>query len=107
MHSHPRQSSVLAAFVAGCLVTAIVHAAPQSDTSPGDANATASQSALAIASVAAMKPAVAGPPPARPAEAGPVGVAAVTHKMTAEQRQEFMMLLITRETSRNPFGALH
>ena len=121
MHSHPHQASFFAAFAALCLAAAVAHAASQSDTPPGEANAAASQTALAIAGVAAMTPAVAGGPSAQPAEAGPGGAAAVapasassaepkrpaTRPMTAEQRQQLMMLLIMRETSRNPLGSLH
>jgi hypothetical protein len=106
MHSHPRQSSLFAAFAAACLVAAIVHAAPQSDIPPGGASAAASQTALAIAAVAAMKSATAGAPAPRPAEAAPGDAATVANKLTAEQRQQFMLLLIMRETSRNPLGAL-
>ena len=120
MHSHPRKSRFAAGFAAALLVAAIGHAAPQSDSPPGDAKAAASQTALAIAGVAAMKPAIGGPAPS-PAESPPPGATIVapesaggtepaspaSHKMTAEQRQEFMMLLIMRETSRNPFGTLH
>ncbi len=121
MHSHPHQAGFFAAFAASCLAAAVAHAAPQSDTPPGDANPAASQAALAIAGVAAMTPAVAGSPSAQPAEAAPAGAAVVApasasrteparpaaRPMTAEQRQQFMMLLIMRETSRNPLGALH
>jgi hypothetical protein len=121
MHSHPKQSIVLAAFAATFLVASVVPAAPQSNTPPGGANAAASQTALAIAGVAAMKPAIAGFPPAQPAEAGPAGTAIVApasaagaeparpaaQAMTAEQRRQFMLLLMLRNTSRNPFGVLH
>jgi hypothetical protein len=114
MHSHPHKSSLLAALAAACLITATVHAAPPSDPQPGDANAAASQTALAIAGVAAMKPAAGGAQPAEtapaiaPAAAGGAQPAPpAARPMTQEQRHELMMLLIMRETSRNPFGALH
>src|SRR5260370_29236050 len=102
MLSPPRQASLFAAFVATCLVAAVAHAGPQSSPPPGDANTAAGQTALAIAGVAAMKPAVASDPSAQPSEAGPVVAPAsassaaparsAARPMTAEQRQQFMML---------------
>jgi hypothetical protein len=43
-------------------------------------------------------------PAAQPPSAGPGQTSA--REMTADQRREFMMLLILRETSRNPIGSL-
>jgi len=116
MHSQPRQSSFRAALAAACLIAAIAQAAPQSDLPPGEENAAANQTALAIAGVAAMAPAAASVAP-QPAEAGPAVAPAAAgaaeparqagRPMTAEQRQQLIMLLIMRQTSRNPLGTLH
>jgi hypothetical protein len=119
MHSHRQPSSLFfAAFAAAFLAAAIVRTAPQSDVPPGGTNGTVNQTALAVAGVAAMAPALASSD--RPADAGRVGAAigapasegsaeparAAVHPMTMEQRHQLIMLLIMRETSRHPVGAL-
>ena len=74
-----------------------------SSQSAGPEAEVARQTALAIAGAASMtgSPANAAQPPAtRPGQAS-------VRQMTADQRREFMMLLILHETSRSPIGALH
>jgi hypothetical protein len=106
---HPRHLGFAAAAVALVLAVALVPAASQSEgqapgasspavRSPAGQPSAGAQTALAIAGAASMT----GPPPN--AAQGPGQTSA--RPMTADQRREFMMLLILHETSRSPIGAL-
>jgi hypothetical protein len=108
MHSHqdaqPRHLG-LAAAVALLLAVTAGHAASQSETQPPPAQPNAAAQAVqAIAGPASMTvaPPAAGPPKA----AAPVRRAAADREMTADERHNFMMVLILRETARNPIGSL-
>jgi len=72
-------------------------ASPSSQSAGHDAEV-ARQTALAIAGAASMT----RPPPNAPQGPGQTSA----RQMTADQRREFMMLLILHETSRSPIGAL-
>jgi hypothetical protein len=101
-NAHPRCLSLVAALATVLLFTPLTHAAPSPDSVSGDQNS-AAQTALSIAAAAAMSGAasVATAPPA--ASVQPI---VSKHSMTPEERQHFMMLLMLRETSRNPLGSL-
>ena len=64
----------------------------------------AAQTALSIAGAAAMSGAV---PVATAPPAAPVQPAVSKRSMTPDERQHFIMLLMLRETWRNPTGTLH
>jgi hypothetical protein len=101
-NAHPRLIGLAAAFGAMLLLTPVTHAASPSDNLSGD-RSSATQTALAIAGVAAMT----GKPAAAPTRtAAPIQPTGSKRALTAEERQQFMMLLILHETSRNPIGAL-
>ncbi len=110
MHSRPRQPALLAALSVTFLISAAAQVAAQSQSPPADANAAASQAALAIAGVAALKPpdaSAASTPESGAAAIAPASAASTppsARTMTPEQRQQLMRLLILRETSRNPIG---
>jgi hypothetical protein len=112
---HPRHLGFAAAAVALVLAVALVPAASQSEgqapgasspavRSPAGQPSAGAQTALAIAGAASMtaKPPAAAAPP----QAEPVRPTATDREMTADQRRQFMMLLILHETSRNPIGTL-
>jgi hypothetical protein len=110
MHSRQRarQRQLAAIAVAALLLGALSSQALSQSASPSSASPSsqsaghnaevARQTALAIAGAASMT----GPPPN--AAQGPGQTSA--RPMTADQRREFMMLLILHETSRSPIGAL-
>jgi hypothetical protein len=110
MHSRQRarQRQLAAIAVAALLLGALSSQALSQSASPSSASPSsqsaghnaevARQTALAIAGAASMT----GPPPN--AAQGPGQTSA--RQMTADQRREFMMLLILHETSRSPIGAL-
>ena len=106
--AHPRHLAVTAAAAAlllamsGRAVAQSASPAPsdQPSQSAGIGAEPARQTALAIAGATAMRapPAAARPSPGQASAGG--------REMTADQRREFMMLLILHETSRNPIGSL-
>jgi hypothetical protein len=102
-NTHPRLRGLAAAFGAVLFLTPLAYAASPSDNLSAD-QSSAAKTALAIAGAAAM---TANQPAAAPARtAAPVQPAGSKRALTAEERQQFMMLLILHETSRNPIGAL-
>jgi hypothetical protein len=103
-NTHLRPRGLAAVFGVVLFLTPLAYAASPSDSLSGN-QSSAAQTALAIAGAASMtgvKPAAAAP--AR--TAAPVQPAGSKRALTAEERQQFMMLLILHETSRNPIGAL-
>jgi hypothetical protein len=103
-------AAVAALLLAGTSSRAVSQSESPSSASPPNRSAgpsaeVARQTALAIAGATSMAvPAPTATPAAQPPAAGPGRTSA--REMTADQRREFMMLLILRETSRNPIGSL-
>jgi hypothetical protein len=103
-------AAVAALLLAGTSSRAVSQSeSPPSLTPPnrsaGPSAEVARQTALAIAGATSMVvPPPGAAPAAQPPSAGPGQTSA--REMTADQRREFMMLLILRETSRNPIGSL-
>ena len=101
-NAHPRLMGLAAVFGVVLFLTPLAYAASPSDSLSGN-QSSAAQTALAIAGAASMT----GVKPAAAARtAAPVQPAGSKRALTAEERQQFMMLLILHETSRNPIGAL-
>jgi hypothetical protein len=101
-NAHPRCLGVTAALATVLLLTPLTHAAPLPDSA--GAQNSAAQTALSIAGAAAMSGAV---PVATAPPAAPVQPAVSKRSMTPDERQHFIMLLMLRETWRNPTGTLH
>jgi hypothetical protein len=102
-NAHPRCLGVTTALATVLLLSPLIHAAPPPDSVSGAQNS-AAQTALSIAGAAATSGAmsVATAPPT-----APVQPTVSKRSMTPGERQHFMMLLMLRETSRNPLGTLH
>jgi len=124
-NAHPSHLGFAAAAIAVSLALPIGSAAAQSETQPpanspaanppsvtalpGAPPSPAAQTALAIAGAAAPAPSAPPPQTAQVPQAvaqAPTRPAVSGREMTADERRQFMMLLIFRETSRNPIGSL-
>jgi hypothetical protein len=102
--AHPRRPGLAAALTALLSITSIAPAAGQVAATAGQAEKPSGEQSTAVAPATVAVPSPVTPAAARVTPARP---RSAERTMTAEERRQFMMLLILHETSRNPIGALH